>query len=706
MKKSIFKKIILFLLIISILFTDRIYNDLQIVYADSLSMIVKATNVNVRSGAGINYAVLGRVSAGYRLNVTGSTKDSAGKIWYRFNYNGKTAYIRSDFVKKSAIYVYDQNFENHLDSQGFPEDYRILLRQLHADFPNFVFNKKQINMDFNYAVEQEMVGVRSLVTKGAISSYKSTDIGKYDWTTSTWPTFDGNSWVAASREIVAYYMDPRNALYDPYIYQFENQRYNSNYQTVQGVAEMLKGTFMDKRINTGQIISQSNDGAIIPIITNDNSFTNIAGTNNSNVIVPNNTNPSITNNASYIPSQGPGIDGLNTNNNHTAAITEYGPGIVDYSGLATPILSNKKDDEVMAFTGSRIIVMPNVELNNSLGISNSIIDENENFKFAYLPAGNYSYAEIIYNACAQIGINPYVVVAMILQEQGVDGKSDSISGKNAKYPGIYNFGNIGSYANQAAGLTAVENGLLFASTEGSYNRPWNSIEKAIYGVVDYYANSFINKGQDTFYLKKWNVQGENPFQHQYMTNVLGAANEAMFLSQAYDDVMKSAIHEFSIICYNNMPQEISPLPTKDGNPNNRLKSLTVDGYVLTPTFDTNVLNYSLVLPQNVTKIKINAVPFDTKASVTGKGNVDIVVSNTIVNVSVIAQNGDIRQYSIYVYRPGLENITYNTNELVIPIIDNQNNINNTPNIIYNNQSGVLESPPIINATITSGGPGM
>lgn len=671
---------------------------LNVVYADSFYVLVKATNVNVRSGAGTNYAVLGKVSAGYRISVTGSAKDSSGKTWYKFLYNNKTAYIRSDFVKKSSVYQYDQNFEDHLSRQGFPEDYKVLLRQLHADFPNYVFVKQQINMDFNYAVEQEMVGVRSLVTKTAISSYKSTDVGKFDYTTSTWPTFDGNSWVAASRELVAYYMDPRNALYDPYIYQFEEQKYNSNYQTIQGVNEMVKGTFLDKRINTTEIPSNNQNGDIIPIIT--------SGTDTSSstpFVVPQNTNKSNTNNAQFMPSQGPGMDNIN-NYNQSGSLTEQGPGIVDYSGLAIPILNNKQNNEVMAFTNSRIIVMPNIELNNS--VAGNIIDENSTFRYTYLPAGNYSYAEIIYNACAQIGINPYVVVAMILQEQGVDGKSDSISGKNKKFPGIYNFGNIGAYANQSAGLTAVENGLLFASTEGSYNRPWNSIEKAIYGVVDYYANSFINKGQDTFYLKKWNVQGDNPFSHQYMTNVLGAANEAMFLSEAYDEVMKSAIHEFKIVCYNNMPAEVSPLPTKNGNPNNRLKSLSVDGYVLTPTFDTNTLNYSLVLPQNITKIKVNAIPYDNKATIAGKGNVDIIVSNTIVNINVIAQNGDIRQYNIYVYRPGLENTNFSQNELVIPIIDNQNNIYNAPNITNTNQSGVFQVPPIINSTITTGGPGM
>lgn len=674
-------------------------------YANSFNALVKATNVNIRSGPGTNFAVLGRLNAGFRINVLSESKDSQGKTWYKFLYENKPAYIRSDFTKKSNTYVFDQNFENQLTNEGFPEDYKVLLRQIHADYPNYVFRKQQINMDFNYAVDQEMLGARTLVTKGAISSYKSTDVGKYDWTTSTWPTFDGNSWVCASREVVTYYMDPRTQLYDPYIYEFEEQKYNSNYQTLQGVVEMVKGTFLDGRITT-QNISNKSEGSILPIITSGN---NQNTTNNSDIInstVPNiNTSNNTTNNsnnAGFYPSKGPGLDNIgNDVHNNSANTNNYGPGINDFSGLQQPILkNNKKDNGVEAFTNSRIIVMPNIELGIE-GSVNSAIDENSTYQYTYLPAGNYSYAEIIYNACAQIGINPYVCVAMILQEQGIEGKSDSISGKNSKFPGIYNYGNIGSYANQSQGLSSVENGLLFASTEGSYNRPWNSKEKALYGIIDYYANSFINKGQDTFYLKKWNVQGSNPFTHQYMTNVLGAANEAVFLSQAYDEAMKSVTHEFKIVCYNNMPQEISVLPTNDGSPNNRLKTLNVEGYVLTPTFDTNVNNYTLVLPDNVTNIKVSATPFDSKAQLNGVGNIPITVSNTIINVNVIAQSGDIRQYNIYVYRPGLENTTFNQNELIIPIINNQNNQFN----VNNNNINTVEPPQIINSSINVGGPG-
>ena len=150
------------------------------------------------------------------------------------------------------------------------------------------------------------------------------------------------------------------------------------------------------------------------------------------------------------------------------------------------------------------ITVPNPFISSSNVISNNTnnnvyMSDDISFNFQFLPAGTHTYSEIIYDACRQVGINPYVVVTMILQEQGKEGKSDSISGKNTKFLGVYNFGNIGAYA--ADSLTAVENGLKYASNAGSYNRPWNSKEKALYGTIDYYANSFIKKVKTHFILK-------------------------------------------------------------------------------------------------------------------------------------------------------------------------------------------------------------
>ena len=48
-----------------------------------------------------------------------------------------------------------------------------------------------------------------------------------------------------------------------------------------------------------------------------------------------------------------------------------------------------------------------------------------------------------------------------------------------------------------------------------------------------YGDNYVKAGQNTFYLKKFNVQGSNLYKHQYMSNIQGAASEAAKLSQAY-----------------------------------------------------------------------------------------------------------------------------------------------------------------------------
>ena len=296
-----------------------------------------------------------------------------------------------------------------------------------------------------------------------------------------------------------------------------------------------------------------------------------------------------------------------------------------------------------------------------------------------MPKGTYSYAELIYDACRQVNCNPYCIVSMILQEQGKNG-SDSVSGTNKKFKGYYNFGNINAFA--SSDLTAIENGLKYASQSGSYNRPWNSKEKGIYGLCDFYANSYVRGGQDTFYLKKWNVQGDNLFKHQYMTNVAGAAAEGQLLGNAYDEIVLQMPHEFKIPIYNNMPETACPIPTKDGSPNNKLKSLAVANYILTPTFNPDVSDYSIMLTADTNSVFINAEAYDKKAAVGGIGNILTTTSYTVAIIYCVAENKDIRQYNISFYKPGAENVQVNpvtqSPQILIPtnsgiIIGSQNN---------------------------------
>lgn len=639
MLRKYVKRAFVFLLCVSFFITNTKLSNFSVVHALPSSVMVKGTSVNVRSGPGTTYGLLGTLPLGYKLTPLEALNDSGGngKTWYRFQYNNQSAYIRSDFTRETANYVYDANFEADLAAKGFPESYKVGLRDLHANYPLWTFYMQKVDLDFSYVLENELIGTRTLVNATSISSYKSNDEGKYDYTTSTWPTFDGNAWVAASKEVTAAYLDPRNFLYTPYVFQFEHQTFNPSVQTLDGVMEMVKGTFLDAIVDTlGAGSYDINQNNTLPNMT-----IPMVPSGDTNIIYP----------------------GVET--------TPYDPNTV-----VVPMLMN--DTKVQAFSN---IYIPgssgNIEnLGPAAGISstpyNSYNDSSysyeveSSFNYTYLPAGSHTYAELIYDACRQVNVNPYVIVSMILQEQGKDG-SESVSGINSKFPSYYNYGNINAYA--ADGFTAVENGLRYASNVGSYNRPWNTKEKGIYGLCDFYANSYVKLGQDTFYLKKWNVQGSNLFKHQYMTNVLGAAKEGQILGSAYDEKLLQMPHEFKIPYYNNMPETRFEVPTGDGSPNNKLKNLYVANYILTPTFNPNVTEYSIVVDENTSGVYVGAEAYDSKAALGGIGNIVTMTSYTTAVIYCVAENGSIRQYNIHIYKKGAENVqasNYTTQN--VPII--------------------------------------
>ena len=253
------------------------------------------------------------------------------------------------------------------------------------------------------------------------------------------------------------------------------------------------------------------------------------------------------------------------------------------------------------------------------------------------------------NAGAQSGVNPYVLVAMIIQEQGTAGTSSSISGRVSGYEGYYNFFNIEAY--RSGDMEATTRGLWYASQSGSYGRPWNSVDKSITGGALYYGTNYVKVGQDTFYLKKFNVQGSNLYKHQYMTNVQGAASEGAKLSEAYSTQLKQTSRlEFKIPVYLNMPEIACAKPTVDGSPNNKLSGLGVDGFALTPTFSADTATYDLIVNSSVTEVTVRASAYSDRAVISGTGIVSLQSGNNEIRIAVKAQNGDVREYVIRVVK--------------------------------------------------------
>lgn len=82
--------------------------------------------------------------------------------------------------------------------------------------------------------------------------------------------------------------------------------------------------------------------------------------------------------------------------------------------------------------------------------------------------------------------------------------------------------------------------------------------------------------------------------------------------------------------------------------NNNLSALEVEGFTLTPEFKTDVLEYSVVVPENTKEVNIKANVQDKRASVNGIGTQAVNPGANKFSVVVRAQSGAEKTYVINV----------------------------------------------------------
>ena len=162
----------------------------------------------------------------------------------------------------------------------------------------------------------------------------------------------------------------------------------------------------------------------------------------------------------------------------------------------------------------------------------------------------------------KLNVNPNVLAAMIIQEQGWSGSS-LVSGTYTGYKGYYNFFNIGAYTTGT--MNAVQRGLWYAKGSGtgatSYSRPWTTPYKSILGGATFYAEDYVGNNQDSYYTKKFNVKNglSKVATHQYMTYVAAATSEGSIVKRAYSSNDNYPV-VFEIPVYNSMPSTACQLP--------------------------------------------------------------------------------------------------------------------------------------------------
>lgn len=264
------------------------------------------------------------------------------------------------------------------------------------------------------------------------------------------------------------------------------------------------------------------------------------------------------------------------------------------------------------------------------------------------------YSAAFVSAASTSKVSPYHLASRVKQEVVISATlmSSSVSGKVAGYEGIYNFYNIGANNSTVAG-GAIANGLKWASSGDTYSRPWTDPYKSIVGGASYIGKNYINVGQNTLYLQKFNVTPKNRYNHQYMANVEAPNSEATKTNTAYGTEKEEMPIVFSIPVYEEMPETACSVPSGGKNPNNYLKALTVKDHAFDSKFvlgDDGSKTYTLTVANSVSSVKINATAVASSAKVTGTGTQELSVGTKTYTVTVTSESGQTRDYNIKITR--------------------------------------------------------
>lgn len=219
--------------------------------------VVGAPSLNVRARATTDSPIVTSIREGGQLLLL---REEAGMAingnmrWYEIEYAGQRGYVSAEYVEFSSWApdltppAADLDFDDYLDSQGFPISYRQALQNLHAKYPKWKFTALKIPVSFETAINsQEQPGV-SLLPATMSDAFKSRASYAFDHYNNKWLEVEFG-WVNASREAIAFALDPRNYLNEQRIFALESQSYNPEMQTMEGIRTSLSSTYMNRDLD-------------------------------------------------------------------------------------------------------------------------------------------------------------------------------------------------------------------------------------------------------------------------------------------------------------------------------------------------------------------------------------------------------------------------------------------------------------------------
>ena len=458
----------------------------------------KKDPLTVRKGAGSSYAKLGSLAKGKTFNITGKIKDTSGVLWYRLTYINKTGYVSSKYVKTSSTTTTSSSSSSTSKAVTFK-----------------LGTVKTSGSSLN-------------VRKGAGTSYTKLGTisnGSSIIVTGSAKASNGKVW---------------------YKYQFSSKTAGyvcSDYLTVKSVTS--DSSFETYMTSQGFPASYKNGLRLLHATHPKWTFKALKlNINWSDALTAETKNPG-TNLVSPSSPKSYRSTVSGAYNSKTKKWTTFDGGW--YPASKTVVAYYMDPRNFLTNDGVYQFMTHSYDSSNQSATTvNAVIKGT--FMYGKTPKGSSdNYAKIINKAGKNAKVNPNVLAAMIIQEQGSSGTSPLISGTYSGYKGYYNFLNVGAYTTSSH--SKIVNGLIYAK-----NAKWDSVYDSIKGGASFYYNNYVSKKQNTYYLKKFNVyNGKSKVgTHQYMTNVQGAAGEGSLVRKAFGSDSSSSL-TFLIPVYNSMP---------------------------------------------------------------------------------------------------------------------------------------------------------
>lgn len=221
-----------------------------------MALVYLCDEYEIHSDASEYSAAVVTVPSGQMVEILDVTVDEDGQVWKKVSTDmSGTDYI--GYVRRDYLACSDERFleweeyygmnpggatmlaadgrGNYADIEQFPAGYQPALTALKEKYPNWIFVRYNTELDWNTVITNELQGNRSQV------SASSPDWAKGD--------YYGAGWYNASRQALEAYMDPRNALREGAIFQFEQLTYNESYHTEEAMKTFLEDTFMNSSAN-------------------------------------------------------------------------------------------------------------------------------------------------------------------------------------------------------------------------------------------------------------------------------------------------------------------------------------------------------------------------------------------------------------------------------------------------------------------------